>query len=72
MLARRKEDPVKPAIAARLRRETTVSLKAVTTRLSLGTSKSANGKLREFMKGGGQHDLPGQSQVAFKLEANET
>ncbi len=71
LLARRKKDPVKLAIAARLRRETTLSLKAIAARLCLGTSKSANGKLHEFMKGGGQHDPPGHSQDAFKLETHE-
>ena len=37
----------------------------------IGTSKSANGKLHEFMKGGGQNDPPGHSQDTFKLEAHE-
>jgi hypothetical protein len=72
LLAQRKRDPAKLAIAARLRRETTLSLRAVSTRLCLGTTKSANGKLHELVKGGGQHNLPGQPQVTFKLEANET
>ncbi len=49
-LWRRKKDPIKLAIAARLRRETTLSLKAVAARLSLGTSKSANSRLHGFMK----------------------
>ncbi|HEY5913229.1 MAG TPA: hypothetical protein VJA21_21770 [Verrucomicrobiae bacterium] len=50
LAARRKKDPAKLAIAARLRRETTLPLKAIAARLWLGTSKSANGKLHEFMK----------------------
>ena len=49
-LARRKKDPAKLAVAARLRRETTLPLKAIAARLCLGTSKSANGKVHEFMK----------------------
>jgi putative transposase len=49
-LARRKKDPAKLAVAARLRRETTLPLKAIALRLCLGTSKSANGKLHEFMR----------------------
>ncbi len=61
----------KLAIAPRLRRETNLWLNAIAARLCPGTSKSANGKLREFMKGGGQHDPPGHSQDTFKLEAHE-
>jgi hypothetical protein len=71
LLARRKKDPAKLAAAARRRREPPLSLKAIGARLGLGTSKSANGKLHDFMKGGGQHDPPGQSQDTFKLEAYE-
>ncbi|MDB6064786.1 MAG: hypothetical protein JWR26_994, partial [Pedosphaera sp.] len=38
---RRKSDPAKLAIAERLRRETTLTLKAIAARVHLGTSKSA-------------------------------
>jgi hypothetical protein len=48
---RRKSDPNKLALAARLRRETTLSLKAIAERVHLGTSKSANARLHEWMKG---------------------
>jgi hypothetical protein len=71
LLARRKKDAAKLAIAARLRRQTTLWLKAIAPRLCLGTSKPANGTLHEFMKGGGQHDPPAHSQDTFKLEAHE-
>ena len=41
-LSRRKSDPAKLALAVRLRRKTTLSIKAIAQRLRLGTSKSAN------------------------------
>jgi hypothetical protein len=37
LATRRKNDPVKPAIAARLRKETTLSIKSIATRGQLGT-----------------------------------
>jgi putative transposase len=43
---RRKSDPEKLAIAVRLRRETTLSVKAIARRLHLGSSKSATLRLR--------------------------
>jgi hypothetical protein len=47
LAARRKSDPNKLAIAARLRRETTLTLRAITARVHLGTSKSANARLHQ-------------------------
>ena len=47
---RRKNDPAKLAIAARLRTETTLSIKRIAERVGLGTSKSANGKLHAWMQ----------------------
>jgi hypothetical protein len=47
--ARPKSDPAKLALAARLRRETTVTLKAIAARMHLGTSKSANARLHQWM-----------------------
>jgi len=70
LLTRRKKDPVKLAIAARLRRETTLSLKAIAARLCLGTSKSANGKLHEFMKSPSHQDSGEQLQVTFMPDAD--
>jgi REP element-mobilizing transposase RayT len=52
---RRKSDPAKLAIAARLRRETTLSLKKIAARAHLGTSRSANTRLHDWMK---QSNLP--------------
>ena len=47
---RRKSDPAKLALAARLRRETTLTLKAIAERVRLGTSKSANARLHQWMR----------------------
>jgi len=50
LLSRRKSDPDKLAIATRLRRETTLSMKAIASRLHLGSSKSANIRLHTAMR----------------------
>ena len=50
LAGRPKSDPAKLAIAARLRKETTLSIKAIAARVHLGTSKSANARLHEWMK----------------------
>ena len=47
LVSRRKNDPTKLEIAARLRRETTLSLKAIAARVHLGSSKTANAKLQQ-------------------------
>jgi hypothetical protein len=50
-LARRsKSDIDKLEIAARLRRETTMSIKSIAARIHLGTSKAANVKLHNHMR----------------------
>jgi hypothetical protein len=50
-LARRaKSDPARLKIAARLRRETTLTIKAIASRIQLGTSKSANARLHDWMR----------------------
>ena len=49
---RRKNDPGKLKMAARLRRETTLSIKAIAARVHLGSSKAANAKLHKHMRGG--------------------
>jgi REP element-mobilizing transposase RayT len=46
----RKSDPDKLAIAARLRKETTLSIKQIANRVGLGSSKSANANLHRWMK----------------------
>ena len=49
---RRKNDPDKPEIAARLRKETTLTLKQITGRLNLGTSKGCQYALHKWMRRG--------------------
>jgi putative transposase len=51
---RGKSDPGKLALAAQLRRETTLPIKWIAARLQLGTSKSANSNLHRWM----QHEKP--------------
>ena len=46
----RKSDPGKLALAARLRRETTMPLNWIAARIHLGTSKSANAKVHQWMR----------------------
>ena len=46
LLRHGKSDPAKIAIAARPRQETTLSVKTIAARMHLGTSKSANARLR--------------------------
>ena len=50
LVTRRKSAPGKLALAARLRRETTLPLKWIAARMHLGTSKSANSNLHLWMK----------------------
>lgn len=60
-LARRsKSDLDKLEIAARLRRETTLSIKAIAVRVGLGSSKAANAKLHNHMRRTGA-GTPGQA-----------
>ena len=50
LLRMRKSDPCKLAMAARLRRETTMPLNWITPRIHLGTFKSANAKVHQWMR----------------------
>lgn len=50
LAAWRKSDPFKLAIATWLRQETTLSLKAIVTRVQLGTAKGANMNLHKWMR----------------------
>ena len=59
-MSRRKSDPGKLEIAARLRRETTLSIKAIAKRTYLGTSKSANIRLYTAVR----HIVPVQTAQA--------
>ena len=49
---RRKNDMEKLEIGARLRRETTLTIKAIAARVQLGTSRSANSNLHRHMRSG--------------------
>ncbi len=59
----RKNDPRKLAIAARLRRETTLTLKAIAAKIGLGSSKSANATLHRWMAQQGRN-APAATQNA--------
>ena len=48
---RRRNDPSKLCIAARLRKETTLSIKAIAALVHLGASKGANTNLHKWMQG---------------------
>ncbi len=58
-----KSDPGKLAIAARLRRETTLSIKAIAARVQLGASKGANSNLHRWMRANAREN-PAQGQLA--------
>jgi hypothetical protein len=60
---RRKSDPAKLKLAARLRTETTLTIKAIARLLYLGTSKSANIRLHEWLaKSAASAPTPGPPQ----------
>lgn len=52
LVGRRKNDPSKLELAARLRRETTLTLRAIAARVHLGSSKSANANLHRYLRQG--------------------
>jgi hypothetical protein len=56
LAGRRKSDPGKLAIAARLRQQTTLPLKDIAARVHLGSSKSANARLHQWMRQSGEAD----------------
>ena len=47
---RRKNDPDKLAMAARLRKETTLTIREIARRVNLGSSKGANSNLHKWMR----------------------
>ena len=59
---RRKNDPDKLEIGARLRRETTLTIKAIAARVGLGTSKAANVNLHLHLQGGVQRAKSGNNR----------
>jgi hypothetical protein len=64
LVRRPKNDPGKLAIAVRLRRETTLTIKAITTRVHLGTYNTANARLHRAMKKGSAS--PGSAQATVR------
>ena len=64
LLARRKSDAVTLDMAARLRRETTLSTKLIAARMHPGSSKAANRSLHSFMRGG-EAASTGQEQLGI-------
>jgi putative transposase len=64
LTTRRKNDPAKLAIAARLRKETTLPIKVIAARVHLGTSKSANARLHSWMANTAR-PVPAQSQLGI-------
>jgi len=65
LLGQRKSAAGKLALAARLRRETTMPLKWIAARVRLGTTKSANSKLHHWMK---ENKKPGAHAVMTSVE----
>jgi hypothetical protein len=68
---RRKNDPDKLEIAARLRRETTLSVKEIAARMPLGTSKGANRNLHNHT-GSGSPPATGQAPPPTKGNPDST
>jgi hypothetical protein len=63
LAARRKSDPDKLVIAARLRKETTLTIKSIAAKVHLGTSKSANARIHAWMRNGANGTDVRQSQL---------
>ena len=61
LVARPKSDPAKLALAARLRQETTLSVKQIAERLGLGKPKGARTNLHKFMNRRDRGNPPTQS-----------
>ena len=57
LAARQRSDPRELALAARLRQETTLSVKQIAERLRLGKAKGARTNLHEFMNRSGAGGL---------------
>jgi hypothetical protein len=64
LTSRRKNAPEKLALAARLRKKTTLTIKQIAARVHLGTSKGANANLHRFMQGNRLSPRPGSPAAA--------
>jgi hypothetical protein len=60
LAARRKSDPGKLAIADRLRKDTTLSIKEIAIRVGLGTANSANSNLYRWSR---SHSQPPENHL---------
>ena len=70
LIVRRKSDAGKLAIAGRLRRETTLTIGKIAQRLHLGSSKSANARIHEWMRAQPKESVNGNlSQPGEKTNA---
>jgi len=69
LIARRKSDAAKLAIAVRLHKETTLTVKAIGARACLGTSKSANARLHRRV-GTARRAEPRQPQLRLSRESD--
>ena len=69
LATRRKNDPAKLAIAGRLRKETTLTIKSIAARVHLGSSKSANARLHGWMR---SHVEATGGKIAVRKYENET
>jgi hypothetical protein len=67
---RRRNDPDKLEIAARLRRETTLTIRHIAARVQLGTSKGADRNLHEQMRRNPE-TAHGQAALAAKRKATK-
>jgi REP element-mobilizing transposase RayT len=63
LVRRPKNDPGKLAIAVRLRRETTLTTKAIAVRVHLGTYNTANARLHRAMKEGSASSDGAQARI---------
>ena len=61
---RRKSDPAKLALAARLRNETTLSIREIAARLELGKPKGAKSNLHKWMRANASCD-PAQTALGI-------
>jgi hypothetical protein len=64
LVSRRKNDHARLEIAARLRRQTALSLREIAALVHLGTSKTANSNLREHTRGATAKD-PSQAPLGI-------
>ena len=72
LAARRRSDPGKLAIAARLRSETTLPVKWIAARVQIGTTKGAKSLLHHLAHGQAQHKSARMNKADAQLEFQST